>query len=276
MLEEIAAPSNLPQHLVDVMEKLKGRMAQRHSVAILGSVKLRHKFSQAFIEALGHAFGTRLKSQVNFITGGNPGVQELFTKSLGPEEDFKDLVYHFLPKGAHLPDGCDQPCSVGTKLVAGDDWAERNLLLANIADVAVVIEGGPGAVFEATQAFKRTQTFQRSLDEASESLALEDQLAAEGGPLILCVQWTKGAAGGTSFEGTSIPCLAFLRHPKATAEEWGSLKDEGKRGRTPDAIVDIVDRFLKCPLSATSTSGVKRNRDEDSAAMLPPTRKRVK
>ena len=153
---------------------------------------------------------------MNFITGGNLGVQGLFTKSLGPKEDFESLVYHFLPKGKELPSGDDSsfPCPFGTELAAGSDWAERNSLIAQIANVVIVIEGGPGAAGEVTEAFNRTATYLLSPEEASKSLAQANCLAEDGGPLILCVRWTGGAAGGMSFregaERQQVPPEAFL------------------------------------------------------------------
>ena len=175
-----------------MVEELKAAMPQRHSVAILGGTQLHNDLSRPFIEQLGRTFGECLRGKVNFITGGNLGVQGLFTKSLGPKEDFEGLVYNFLPKGKELPSGDDSssPCPFGTELAAGSDFAQRNRLLARTADVIVVIEGGEGVAFEATEAFKRTPTYKRSQEEASKSLAQGNRLAADGGPLILCARWT--------------------------------------------------------------------------------------
>ena len=156
-----------------MVEELKAAMPQRPSVAILGGTQLHNDLSRPFIEQLGRTFGERLRGQVNFITGGNLGVQGLFTKSLGPKEDFERFVYHFLPKGKELPSGDHSsfPCPFGTELAAGSDWAERNSLIAQIANVVIVIEGGPGAAGEVTEAFTRTATYLLSPEEASECLA---------------------------------------------------------------------------------------------------------
>ena len=117
-------------------------------------------------------------------------------------------------------------------------------MVAQIADVIIVIEGGPGAAREATEAFMRTAT--------SKSLSQ--------GPLILCVRWTGGAAAGTSVgEGVCpIPPDAFLRHPIATVEEWKSLEDERERGRAPSAIVDMVARFLDVETLEPNRAAKKR------------------
>ena len=256
MLEEMA--------LVAMVEELKAAMPQRPSVAILGGTQLHNDLSRPFIEQLGRTFAERLRGKVNFITGGNLGVQGLFTKSLGPKEDFQGLVYHFLPKDTKLPSGADSafPCPFGTELVAGSDWTQRNRLLAGTADVVVVIEGGEGVAFEATEAFKRTPTYKSRQGEASKSLAQANRLAEDGGPLILCVRWTGGAAAGTSFgegvEQVQVPPDAFLRHPIATVEEWKSLEDERERGRAPSAIVDMVTRFLDVETLEPNRAAKKR------------------
>ena len=237
-------------------------MPQRPSVAILGGTQLHNDLSRPFIEQLGRTFGELLRGKVNFITGGNLGVQGLFTKSLGPKEDFESLVYHFLPKGKELPSGDNSsfPCPFGTELAAGSDSAERNSLIAQIANVVIVIEGGPGAAGEVTEAFTRTATYLLSPEEASECLAQANCLAEDGGPLILCVRWTGGAAQGMSF-GESvcrIPPDAFLRHPIATVEEWKSLEDPSERGRAPSAMVDMVARFLDVETLKSNRAAKKR------------------
>ena len=231
-----------------MVEELKAAMPQRPSVAILGGTQLHNDVSRPFIEQLGRTFGKRLRGKVNFITGGNLGVQGLFTKSLGPKEDFQDLVYHFLPKDTKLPSGADSsfPCPFGRELAAGSTWAQRNRLVAQTADVIIVIEGGPGAAREATEAFMRTAT--------SKSLSQ--------GPLILCVRWTGGAAAGTSFgegvEQVQVPPDAFLRHPIATVEELKSLEDARERGGAPSAIVDMVARFLDVETLEPNRAAKKR------------------
>ena len=120
LLEEMA--------LAAMVEEMKAAMPQRPSVAILGGTQLHNDLSRPFIEQLGRTFGKRLRGKVNFITGGNLGVQGLFTKSLGPKEDFQDFVYHFLPKDTKLPSGADSsfPCLFCTELVAGSDWTQRH------------------------------------------------------------------------------------------------------------------------------------------------------
>ena len=232
------------------VEEMKDAMPQRPSVAILGGTQLHNDLSRPFIEQLGRTFAERLRGKVNFITGGNLGVQGLFTKSLGPKEDFESLVYHFLPKGKELPSGDHSsfPCPFGTELAAGSDWAERNSLIAQIANVVIVIEGGPGAAGEVTEAFNRTATYRLSPEEASKCLAQANCLAEDGGPLILCVRWTGGAAGGMSFregaERQQVPPEAFLRPSIATEDEWKSLQDKRECERAPSAIVEMVAKFL--------------------------------
>ena len=259
-----------------MVEELKAAMPQRPSVAILGGTQLHNDLSRPFIEQLGRTFGKRLRGKVNFITGGNLGVQGLFTKSLGPKEDFQDLVYHFLPKDTKLPSGADSsfPCPFGTELVAGSDWTQRNRLLAGTADVVVVIEGGEGVAFEATEAFKRTPTYKSRQGEASKSLAQANCLAEDGGPLILCVRWTGGAAGGMSFregaERQQVPPEAFLRPSIATEDEWRSLQDKSECERAPSAIVGMVEKFLGVVTTEPSRSATRERteyeEDEDPAA----------
>ena len=260
LLEEMA--------LAAMVEKLKAAMPQRPSVAILGGTQLQNHLSEHFIEQLGRTFGERLRGKVNFITGGNLGVQGLFTKSLGPKEDFERLVYHFLPKGKELPSGDDSsfPCPFGTELAAGSNWAERNSLIAQIANVVIVIEGGPGAAGEVTEAFNRTATYRLSQEEASKCLAQANCLAEDGGPLILCVRWTGGAAGGMSFgegvEQVQVP-------PEGQEDGWKSLQDKRECERAPSAIVGMVAKFLGVettePNRAAKTQRPEYEEDKDPA-----------
>ncbi len=76
LLEEMA--------LAAMVDKLKAAMPQRPSVAILGGTRLHNDLSRPLIEELGRTFAERLRGKVNFITGGNLGVQGLFTKSSHP------------------------------------------------------------------------------------------------------------------------------------------------------------------------------------------------
>ena len=258
-----------------MVEELKAAMPQRPSVAVLGGTQLHNDLSRPFIEQLGRTFGERLRGKVNFITGGNLGVQGLFTKSLGPKEDFESLVYHFLPKGKELPSGDDSsfPCPFGREVAAGSDWAERNSLIAQIANVVIVIEGGPGAAGEVTDAFNRTATYRLSPEEASKSLAQANCLAEDGGPLILCVRWTGGAAGGMSFgegaERQQVPPEVFLRPSIATEDEWESLQDKRECERAPSAIVRMVAKFLGVettePNRDAKTERTEHGEDKDPA-----------
>ena len=126
--------------------------------------------------------------------------------------------------------------------------------------------------FEATEAFKRTRTYNRSQEEASKSLAQANRLPEDGGPLILCVRWTGGAAAGTSFgegaEQMQVPPDAFLPHPIATEDEWKSLQDERECGRAPSAIVEMAARFLGVETLKPNRAAKKPRRNPSSGETI--------
>ena len=135
--------------------------------------------------------------------------------------------------------------------------------------------------FEATEAFKRTPTYKSRQGEASKSLAQANRLAEDGGPLILCVRWTGGAAGGMSFregaERQQVPPEAFLRPSIATEDEWKSLQDKRECERAPSAIVGMVAKFLGVettePNRAAKTERTEYGEEKDPA---PETARAVK
>jgi len=63
--------------------------------------------------------------------------------------DAREDIFHVLPHG-------DLPWDYGTTLFAGSDMEERREILARLADVFIVVEGGPGTAHEATVALMRT------------------------------------------------------------------------------------------------------------------------
>ena len=99
-------------------------------------------------------------------------------------------------------------------------------------------------------------------------------MAEDGGPLILCVRWTGGAAGGMSFgegvERQQVPPEAFIRPSIATEDEWKSLQDKRECERAPSAIVGMVAKFLGVettePNRAAKTERTEYEEDEDPAA----------
>lgn len=121
-------------------------------VAIIGSNSYWHAASEETCAALGRSLA-RLNRLV-LVTGGVSGVAEGVGRSfcsaregLGRQAD----VFHLLPRGSWR-------CDYGETVRAGSDMSERREILGRVAEVYVMVEGGPGTAHEASVARARSAT----------------------------------------------------------------------------------------------------------------------
>ncbi|MGD1907059.1 MAG: pentapeptide repeat-containing protein [Leptolyngbyaceae cyanobacterium] len=115
-----------------------------HRVGILGSTSFFHPSTESICTALGQQLAQQ--SQVTLLTGGMPGVAEAVARNFhqfyrGTAIGGTAPIYQLLPTGF-------EPGAFGKRLVAGQTLEQRRWLLAQLAPVYVVLEGGPGTAQE--------------------------------------------------------------------------------------------------------------------------------
>jgi hypothetical protein len=184
------------------------RLRQEHfgesvTVGILGSLKLECPESE---QILTHAAGElHAVKRLKFVTAGAKGAQEVFARACGDGSS----VYNLLPQGQDS----NFEVKVGTDVVAGASPEQRKEVLAQLCDLYVTFEGGPG-------------------------VAQPAQIAHGRGAAVVPVARTGGASSGM-FGFPAIDKPAF-----ASQEQWALLNDKDVPAEvTADAIVAIVQRF---------------------------------
>ncbi len=131
------------------LNDLAAKLPEGPRVAILGSTSFFDPLSEAISIALGQALAE--KSEVVLLTGGVSGVGQAFGTAFFEARERLGLepkVFHLLPAGMDA-------CGYGVTYSAGSSMAERRVLLASLASIYVVIEGGPGTVDESEVAVGR-------------------------------------------------------------------------------------------------------------------------
>jgi predicted Rossmann-fold nucleotide-binding protein len=170
-------------------------------LAVVGSTSFYKDDSESLCRAISHQLAQR--QDLVLITGGMTGVGQAFAEAaiecrghLGMTEN----VYHLLPRGV-------TPCKRGITLHAGADYDDRRELLGRVADIYLVIEGGPGTEHEVSVASSR------------------------GVPIIAVA-----ISGGHAAE-----CYAQLTCPVlASSDDWTLLNDQSAEIGNVAAAVDRI------------------------------------
>eukprot|EP00928_Gymnodinium_smaydae_P040367 TRINITY_DN2737_c0_g2_i1.p1 TRINITY_DN2737_c0_g2~~TRINITY_DN2737_c0_g2_i1.p1 ORF type:complete len:571 (-),score=95.92 TRINITY_DN2737_c0_g2_i1:143-1855(-) len=211
---EPAAPS---QRVFDPVAEVRALArllpAGRPRLCILGGRKCADPLSEKLIEAVARRCTEELGDDVVALTGGLPGVQQIFATSLGA----KPKVIHLLPEGDASNFG------VGQDLHAGSSMEERMAIYGHLGDVYLTFEGGPGVAKEAIMAHSR-------------------------GAAVLPMMWTGGASGGMF----NFPPGALEPPACCSAEEWALLQERGSRDEETlvSSTADAAVRILRCMLRA--------------------------
>lgn len=189
-------------------------------VAIFGSVELYHQDSSALCDEIGRGLAREMP-HVALLTGANADTQKRVSKAFQDEtltnhqanhtasDSHKPpLIFHLAPVGY----SCD--FGFGTYVDAGQNMEERRYILANLADVCVSIEGGPG-----------------SADEMKKALS--------AGKTVIPLIRTGGASSGM-FDAPSITCPASVQE-----STWSLLKDGSANTKeSAQAVITIVQSVL--------------------------------
>ncbi|MGB3511978.1 MAG: macro domain-containing protein, partial [Microcoleaceae cyanobacterium] len=126
-----------------IAKQLVAQIESEHKVAIIGSTYFWGVTTEAICNATGRQLATLKNLAV--LTGGVSGIPEAVSRSFWRECHQKNKsapVYHIQPEGL-------EAWEYGKNLYAGKTLSERREILARIASVYVLIEGGPGAEQEA-------------------------------------------------------------------------------------------------------------------------------
>lgn len=181
-------------------------------LCILGGQAFHDPLSGHLVKAVAALCASRLANTVVVLTGGMKGVQDTFARAMGPAP----LSVHLLPVGQESGFG------VGRDVSAGSTLGERMAIYAEIGDVYLTFEGGPGVAKEAAAAVQR-------------------------GATVLPVVWTGGASGGKfnfPLEALDCPC-------GCAADVWKLICDKGERQEnelvrtTAEAVITIIAELVK-------------------------------
>lgn len=200
--------------------------AGRPRVCILGGTSFKDPDSELVVKSLARHFARHLSSSVVVLTGGMPGVQETFARSMGVEgrrwssgiaagssEDLSSSVSSGTLTSIVnlLPAGEASNYGVGCDLEAGSCLEDRKKIFAQLGHIYLTVEGGPGVAQEASQAFAR-------------------------GAVILPISCTGGASSGMF----DFPKGALEQPEFASEEQWQCLQKKGDPDETALAVVQLV------------------------------------
>jgi hypothetical protein len=135
-----------PQHIAAIADRLLTQIAIPYRIAILGSTQFWDITSEAICLATGRYLAKTLPSMLSevgkiaLLTGGVSGIPETLARSFWqtwPQPEESAPVFHIQPQGF-------APWDFGETLTGGSSFRERRKVLGCLAQIYLVIEGGPG------------------------------------------------------------------------------------------------------------------------------------
>ena len=145
----ITSPTCSKKPEAQIAKQLVAQISSEHRVAIIGSTSFWGATTEAICNATGRKLAT-FGENLALLTGGVTGIPEAVSRSFWQEcsrQNQPAPVYHIQPEGF-------LPWQFGTNLYGGKTLFERREILAHMASVYVLIEGGPGAKQEAEVAIE--------------------------------------------------------------------------------------------------------------------------
>ena len=134
----------MPPSIDSPIATLKRNFTTPRQVVAIGSTSFWGTSTQAICEATGRKLA-KLKD-VAILTGGVSGIPEALSHSFWQQRrqqgEEKPPVFHIQPAGF-------TPWDYGENLTAGNTLEQRRWVLAHLAPVYLLLEGGPGAAQEA-------------------------------------------------------------------------------------------------------------------------------
>ena len=209
--------------LMHLCSKLTGELPPGKHVYISGSTIFYSSCEKEICEELGKKLAQ--DPEIILITGGFYGVGDTVAKSffderkrLGKphgvchivaERDEQDKSHQTRQR----PDRTFEPVPYGDTLFYGDSVRQREMLTPKVIDLCILVEGGPGAAFEAQQ-------------------------FTWNGNRVVPIKVTGGAAGG-SF---NVPPAILIRPPGVSESDWSLL---GDKSASPSDIASAVMRIVQ-------------------------------
>ena len=236
--QELQTALKQKSDLSQLCTRLTSDLQPGKHVYISGSTVFYSSCGKEICEELGKQLAQDL--EIILITGGFFGVGETVSKSffdermrlnqphgichIVAERDEQDKSHQTRQRA----DRTFEPVPFGDTLFYGDSVRQREMLTPKVIDLCILVEGGPGAAFEAQQ-------------------------FTWNGNRVIPIKVTGGAAGG-SF---NVPTAILIRPPGVSDSDWSLL---GNKSATPSQIASAVVRIVqtlkssRCPGTAASRS----------------------
>ena len=236
-IESALNPAKVKQDLKEILRRkaqiarmctdLRNKLPKGKLVYISGGTRFFSPSGEEICKELGKQLAQDL--EVVLVTGGFYGVGETTARSF-----YNERIRMRRPSGVcHVvavrddqdkshqtrqnPDGTFQVVPYGETLFYGDSVRQREMLTPIVLDLCVLIEGGPGAAFEAQQ-------------------------FVWNGNCVIPVKVTGGAAGG-SF---NVPKTIVNKPPNVAESDWTMLGDSNASPVNIAASVCRIVTAIKC------------------------------
>ncbi|NET02198.1 MAG: hypothetical protein F6K61_16820 [Sphaerospermopsis sp. SIO1G1] len=130
-----------------LITELENNFTTPRRLAVIGSTSFWNHSTPAICEITGRKLAQI--EDIVLLTGGVSGVPETLSRSFWRHQkpESTSRILHIQPKGFI-------PYDYGENLTAGDTFPQRRWVLAHLAPVYLLLEGGPGALQEAQWALK--------------------------------------------------------------------------------------------------------------------------
>jgi len=205
-----APPPGLTETQEEALDRVRLTLGQAPIICILGSTSFSDPDSFPLVQAMARAISGVVGKQATFLTGGMDGVQKAFAESCCKFVK----VFNLLP----VPDeakGSD--FEVGYDIFAGRALEERKAIFAQLGDIYICVEGGPGVSSEVRKAHSQ-------------------------GKAIVPLMRSGGASAGMF----DFPPEALEQPTYATKEQWSLLSDRKVPTKdTATAVAEIILTLLE-------------------------------
>ncbi len=220
--------------IANMCSELSEQLPKGKLVYVSGGTQFYSKNGKEICEALGKKLAE--DEEIVLITGGFYGVGESVSKSFYDERirlNKPHGVCHIVAvrdkedKSNQTRQNSDLTFArvpYGDTLFFGDSVRQREMLTPRVIDVCILVEGGPGAAFEAQQ-------------------------FVWNGNRVLPIKVTGGAAGGLF----NVPASIFENPPNARESDWSILANtDATSTEIASALLKIVQAIKGLPTSARS------------------------